>query len=296
METHRRHRPPRCASTPRVANDDTSTGLFQAVSASVTFRFLPNDENSGYFSDKGILSRAFVKENVFYQLQTAFGAAWYTFGNAALERSWLGKAMMVVFVFLPFTLLRPWFPTTRFSTTHVTKGAKYRTRENASYYALGTELIRYFYLYGKHVMGFGFNYLYFLGCLTQDDMRRWGTALLLLNAGTVSIAVFLHTLRFKKILKPTHAFSIYLAMAYASFLAIPPLTLKLVRNPLVSYLVLQGILLNLSVRYGFRKSIHLHYLFAMAVLLRHRALAGNPFLPLPSLLLDGPTSWRGWPW
>mmetsp|Transcript_11560 Transcript_11560/g.38007 ORF Transcript_11560/g.38007 Transcript_11560/m.38007 type:complete len:270 (-) Transcript_11560:250-1059(-) len=253
-------------------------GLFQAVSASLTFRFLPNDENSGYFSDKGILSRAFVKENVFYQLQTAFGAIWYTFGNDTLETSTLGKALMVVFVFLPFTLLRPLFPTTRFSTTHVTKGSKYRTEENSSFYHLGTELIRYFYLYGKHVMGFGFNYLYFLGELSDEDMRQWGTPLLLLNAGTVSIAVFLHTLRFKKILKPTYAFSLYLAMAYASFLAIPPLTLKLVGHPLVLYLVLQGILVNLNVRYGWRKVMHLHYLVAMAVLTRQRALhKGNPF-------------------
>lgn len=249
----------------------------------MTFRFLPNDENSGYFSDKGILSRAFVKENVFYQLQTAFGAIWYTFGNEALEKTWIGKAMMVIFVFLPFTILRPCFPTTRFSTTHVTKGSKYRTAENSSFYHLGTELIRYFYLYGKHVMGFGFNYLYFLGYLTKDDMRVWGTPLLLLNAGTVSIAVFLHTLRFKRILKPTYAFTIYLAMAYASFLAIPPLTLKLIRNPLVTFLVLQGILINLNVRYGWRRIMHLHYVVAMAILLRHRAQRGNPFLNIPLL-------------
>ena len=39
----------------------------------------------------------------------------------------------------------------------------------------------------------------------------------LLNAGTVSIAVFLHTMRFKKLLPPRVAFSLYVAMAYASF-------------------------------------------------------------------------------
>ena len=250
------------------------------MSASLTFKFLPNDENSGYFSDKGILSRAFVKENVFYQLQTAFGAVWYSLGNERLEKSWLGKLMMIVFVFLPFAVLRPLFPTTRFSTTHKTK-AKFRTKENSSFYALGTELIRYFYLYGKHCMGFGFNYLFFLGCLTREDMKLWGTPLLLLNSGTVSIAVFLHTLRFKKIMKPTYAFSAYLAMAYASFLAVPPLTMKLARNPLVTYLVLQGLVINLNVRYGWhwRKLMHIHYFVAMALVLRHRALVmDNPFL------------------
>lgn len=120
----------------------------------MTFRFLPNHENSGYFSDKGILSRAFVKENIFYQLQTAFGAIWYTYGNDVLEQTVIGKLSMIVFVFLPFTVLRPMFPITRFSTTQKTK-ARYRSEGMSRFYFTGTELIRYFYLYGKHCMGFG---------------------------------------------------------------------------------------------------------------------------------------------
>jgi len=262
----------------RIAIIPALIGVFQAVSAAMTFRFLPNDENSGYFSDKGILSRAFVQENIFYQLQTAFGAIWYTLGNQALEQFLLGKIMIIIFVFLPFTVLRPLFPTTRFSTTHKTKGARYRTSENEKFYFTGTELIRYFYLYGKHVMGFGFNYLFWLNRVTFDDMKRWGVPLLLLNTGTVSIAVFLHTLRFKKLMKPTHAFLIYLGMAYASFLAVPPLTIKLFQNPLVAYLVIQSIVINLNVRYGWRKLMHAHYFFAMALLLRQRFLEGNNFL------------------
>jgi hypothetical protein len=43
-------------------------GLFQAVSASLTFWFLPKEKDSGFFSDKGILSKLFVRENIFYQL------------------------------------------------------------------------------------------------------------------------------------------------------------------------------------------------------------------------------------
>ena len=62
-------------------------------------------------------------------------------------------------------------------------------------------------------MGFGFNYLFFLGEITESDLRRWGWPLLLLNAGTVSIAFFLHTLRFEQILKPRLAHTIYVGMA-----------------------------------------------------------------------------------
>lgn len=262
----------------------------------MTFRFLPNHENSGYFSDKGILSRAFVKENIFYQLQTAFGAIWYTYGNEALERTLIGKLAMIVFVFLPFTVLRPLFPITRFSTTQKTK-ARYRSEGMSRFYFTGTELIRYFYLYGKHCMGFGelslvdsffgaqqlpcspgFNYLFFLGVVSPDDMRKWGTPLFLLNTGTVSIAIFLHTLRFKKLMRPRHSFLTYLAMAYASFLAVPPLCMKLYSEPLVMYLVFQGIIINLACRFGLRKLMHVHYIAAMLVLLRYRAQRGNPFV------------------
>ena len=46
---------------------------------------------------------------------------------------------------------------------------------------------------------------------------KWVRGLWLLIAGTVSIAVFLHTMRFKKLLPPRVTFSCYLIMAYASF-------------------------------------------------------------------------------
>ena len=42
-----------------------------------------------------------------------------------------------------------------------------------------------------------------------------------------SIAVFLHTLRFKKIVNPKISFGIYVTMAYMSFLAVPPLLMNL---------------------------------------------------------------------
>jgi hypothetical protein len=52
-------------------------GCVQAISAACTFRFLPRNEDNGYFSDKGILSYNFVLENLFYQLCTFFGAVYY---------------------------------------------------------------------------------------------------------------------------------------------------------------------------------------------------------------------------
>ena len=63
---------------------------------------------------------------------------------------------------------------------------------------------------------FHLNYLRFLGLLSEQDMK-WVRGLWLLNSGTVSVAVFLHTMRFKKLIAPRVNFSCYAAMPYASF-------------------------------------------------------------------------------
>ena len=63
-------------------------------------------------------------------------------------------------------------------------------------------------LYGKHVMGLGFNMLFYVGAVEAAEMRAWGWPLFLLNAGTLSITVFLHTLRFRGLLNPRYAFSV----------------------------------------------------------------------------------------
>ena len=125
-------------------------GLFQAVSASLTFWFLPRELDNGYFSDKGILSKLFVKENVFYQLLCVFGAL-YPLYKDELEDSIPGRALVALFVFFPYLILRPFFPTTRLSyTQNSKKSERYRSTTNKQFYLTGTTLIKYFYIWGKH--------------------------------------------------------------------------------------------------------------------------------------------------
>jgi hypothetical protein len=230
-------------------------GLFQAISAVCTFTFLPKNENSGYFGDKGVISYNFIKENIFYQLLTVFGACYYlhkkNINNIILQY------IEILFVFFPYTILRPLFPTTHFSATQY-ENTKYRSHDNQFFYKISTTLINYFYLYGKHVMGFGFNYLFYKNLITQNDMMKWGWPLFMLNCGTVTISIFLHTLRFKKILSPIVSFSCYLAMAMTSFLAMPSISIKLYNNTFIMYLCIIGLFINLF----FKKYIHFHYLFA----------------------------------
>ena len=64
------------------------------------------------------------------------------------------------------------------------------------------------------------------------------------NAGTVSIAVFLHTLRFKKLINPRLGFLIYAAMFAAPFAGLVGLAPVLVREWPVMALATFGLALN----------------------------------------------------
>jgi hypothetical protein len=176
--------------------------------------------------------------------------------------STLQKVIEYTFVFYPYIFLRPWFPRTKFQSSS-------RTNDyNERFYRYGAMAIKIFYLWSKYFLGFYINFLIFLmnhkqndhgttnssstttsttanEILSKDDLK-FIRGLFLLNVGTVSIAVFLHTLRFKKVLPPRLTFSIYLVQIYLTFSAIPYLGhLFKVHCGLVG-LVLLGMVLNMT--------------------------------------------------
>lgn len=81
--------------------------------------------------------------------------------------------------------------------------------------------------------------------LSYEDIK-FIRGLYLLNLGTVSIAVFLHTLRFKKVLPPKLAFSIYLVQIYLTFLTIPYLSHLFLDHLKLVGLVLLGMICNMT--------------------------------------------------
>lgn len=194
-------------------------GLIQVWSAYFSFKVLPELDDAGYYSDKAVLSRNFVHENAFYQLMVVFGSLYYNDGvRTSLRTSTAGRILEGIFVFWPYIVLRPWFPTTRFKDAGKSRAG--RSEKNFQWYAYATTLVKIFYLWAKYFLGFFINFVVYLGVATEDNMR-FIRGLYLLNCGTVSIAVFLHTLRFKKVLPPRLMFSLYLLQIYASFSAIP---------------------------------------------------------------------------
>jgi hypothetical protein len=190
-----------------------SPGVIQGYSAYFSFKVLPQLKDAGYYSDKGVMSRDFLHENICFNVFCLFGAVYYNNDLRETLRSNLGgRIVEFIFVFYPFVLVRPWFPITRFRDA----GTRDKTRSQnlEKFYEIGTTMIKVFYLWAKYFLGFQINFMIFLGLIKPDNMR-FVQGLHLLNTGTVAIAMFLHTLRFKKILPAKFTFSFYIAQIYA---------------------------------------------------------------------------------
>ena len=194
-------------------------GLAQGMSAFLSFKVLPELNDAGYYSDKAVLSRSFVHENIYFTLMCVFGTIYnYEPTRLALRTSAWGRCMEYMFVFLPFVALRPFFPITRFKDTGKTR--KGRSNKNERFYQIGTSMVKFFYLWAKYFLGFFTNFLLFLELVSEKHLK-FLQGLFLLNLGTVSISIFLHTLRFRKVLPARFTFSVYLLQIYLTFSAIP---------------------------------------------------------------------------
>ena len=124
-------------------------------------------------------------------------------------------------------------------------GAAGCSQKNELFYTIGTKMIKIFYLWAKYFLGFYINFLCFLNKVDGEDMK-FIRGLFLLNLGTVSISVFLHTLRFKKVLSPRLTFTLYLVQIYLTFGAIPFFCRMFMRHKALGMLVLLGMLCNMT--------------------------------------------------
>lgn len=173
-----------------------------------------------------------------------------------------------LFIFYPYVVLRPFFPTTRF--VNAGTGASGRTKVNEKFYQIGTTAIKIFYLWAKYFLGFYINFLLFINSRDSSDVGggsgssvnqleshnsgevvtygdiKFIRGLFLLNVGTVSISIFLHTLRFKKVLPPRLTFGFYLVQIYLTFSAVPYLGHLFFQHCKLLGLVLLGMACNMT--------------------------------------------------
>jgi len=194
-------------------------GIIQGFSAYFSFKVLPELNDPGYYSDRAVLSRSFVHENIFFTLMAVFGSIYYNSDcREVLRANTGGRIIEAIYIFWPYILVRTWFPLTRFSNSGQTY--KGRTINNKRFYETATLMVKFFFLWAKYFLGYYVNFMIYLD-LVKEEHWKVIHGMLLLNAGTVSLSVFLHTLRFKRVLPAKFTMTVYLAQIYLSFMAIP---------------------------------------------------------------------------
>ncbi|KAJ3333259.1 hypothetical protein HDU93_008633, partial [Gonapodya sp. JEL0774] len=119
-----------------------------------------------------------------------------------------------------------------------------KERSTYNFYVMMNHVTKTFYLFGKHIIGFYVNYLRFTNALSPTDIR-WIYLTSLSGSFSVTIAIFLHTLRFKGYLPGWVAYSIY---ATSFFTGGVPFLVNGYRwateHPWVLLITIGGILLN----------------------------------------------------
>jgi len=234
----------------------TLNGLVQVHSAYFSFKVLPESKDAGYISDKAVLSRTFIHENSYFQLLCAFGSFYYIpSAVASLQSTLLGKCVEHLFLFYPYVFIRPWFPITSFKDAGT--GNKGRSLKNQRFYEMSTTAIKIFYLWSKYFLAFYINFLCFLNLTSEEDMK-FIRGLFLLNVGTVSLGIFLHTLRFRKVLPPQVTMSVYLVQIYLTFSAIPFLKHLFLGHKALVGLCLGGMICNMT------RNRYIHALWCVA--------------------------------
>jgi len=189
------------------------TGVIQSVVAVNTFTFLPKKQSDpGYFSDKTVLSYAFIRENQFFALCLFF--AWVYYSDRFF---WLFKLTFVpeaLMVFFPYAL-RQAFPKTRMRDA-LANNEKKNSEYNRTFFHYGTYVTKTFYIWAKHYIQYFLNYIVFLE--RADETTRYHLYLLLIfSCFATTISLFLHTLKFKGYISPRTSFSAYVISYLCTF-------------------------------------------------------------------------------
>jgi len=234
------------------------TGLIQSITAIYTFTFLPKKtKDGGYFGDKGILSYAFISENSFFAMLLLFQWIYYNDKIYSFFRS------TVVFenalVFLPYTARFLW-PKTRIRDS-LENSAKNKTQENRVFFVVVTYITKIFYIWAKHYIGFYLNYVRFLNRISEEEKYHI-YLLLIFSAFATTIAVFLHTLKFRGYLNPKVSFLTYQFSYLATFYGFYNVSGIFFANLDLTLLVFIGLLIN----FGDLKYQHMYQVGLMALL------------------------------
>jgi len=215
------------------------SGFLQAIIACMTFTFLPKTygQTQGYFSDRRTMSYDFIQENMFFSGMLAFQALYYTFPQ------YVPMPIELILVFFPYYSVRQLVAKTSFRGSY--SSPKEMTERNRFFMRANLIAVKFFYVFAKWFQGFFCNYLIFLGALkagaANEYLIQW---MLLLGGWGTTIAMFLHTLKFKKYIGPRTGMLMYTGsfpFFIGCYIALTMLTLQYTN---VLIMVMGGVMLN----------------------------------------------------
>jgi hypothetical protein len=237
-------------------------GVMQSVTATYYFSFLPKRQvDPGYYSDKSALSYNFVKENIFFAILLLFQCVYYTDSMAP----WVRKMLPVeyFFVFLPY-YARFLFPKTSFRDSIYNE--KNKSDENKTFFTVVAWITKIFYMWAKHFIGYFLNYARFLDRITAEHQYHMALLLIFSSCAT-TISMFLHTLKFKRLLGPKTSYLIYMSSYLATFYGIVRLMPVFFASTDLCLITIGGMLANFGPPYLY----HSYQIVALGILHNMRA-------------------------
>jgi hypothetical protein len=216
------------------------TGLIQSCTAAYYFTFLPTKPDPGYYSDKNTLSYQFVQENSFFALLLLWQCVYLSnyFYPIIHRMVWLELIM----VFIPYVFRDMFWPKTSFRDS--IKNARNKTFGNRNFIIISTWITKCFYIWAKHYIGFFLNYVRFLNQITSE--QQYYIHLLLIWSGfATTIAMFLHTLKFKGYIGPRTALMVYMASYMATFYSFVCIYDIFMTHGILVFLTFLGVICNL---------------------------------------------------
>jgi len=196
-------------------------------------------KDPGYYSDKGIMSYTFVKENLFFTSLLCFQCLYYNDKVFPILRQLY--PIECLFVFLPY-VFRFLTAKTRFRDS--LDNYKNTKEENRQFYFYLTWLTKIFYIWAKHYIGFFLNYLRYLDKVNAYD-QKCVFGLLICACFATTIAMFLHTLRFKGYVNPRVSFGTYVISYLSTFIGYAMIFHVFFEHTTLFFITLVGLVLNL---------------------------------------------------
>ena len=180
-------------------------GWIQAIIALFTFRFLPTGVDAqGYYSDKRTITYPFLAENTYFSGILLFQCS-YAF-TGFFDR--VPLPFLCLLVFFPYAIVRQFFPQTSLGASRNQENQY--SDDNRIFLKAVSLLSKIFYVWAKHFNGYFLNYMLWIGLVRKNESAMYRAHWLLLAGGwATTVAMFLNTLKYKRMIGPKFALGAY---------------------------------------------------------------------------------------